>query len=135
MNKCACGCGQLTSGKYAQRHNLRGKGRPDHPSWKDGYQSFRKAIKAKISHQIEIHHFTPDQLVVCQDRAYHKLLHYRQKAYETCGHANWRKCRYCKKYDDPNNLSVIRRGNGRTETYHKNCATSYQSGRCKREDV
>ena len=43
-------------------------------------------------------------LVVCQDKAYHNLLHQRIRAYETCGNANHRKCTICKEYDDINNM-------------------------------
>lgn len=45
-----------------------------------------------------------NNLVVCEDQAYHMLLHQRQRAYNACGHANWKKCKYCKQYDDPKNL-------------------------------
>ena len=61
-----------------------------------------------------------ENLVICQDCAYHKLLHRRARALKACGHANWRKCRFCKKYDDPENLSI----SGRT-IYHKECVNEY----------
>lgn len=43
-------------------------------------------------------------LVVCQDRAYHNLLHQRMRALEACGNANWMKCPYCKQYDAKENM-------------------------------
>lgn len=55
-------------------------------------------------------------LVICQDRAYHMLLHQRQRALAACGHANWRKCWICKKYDHPSKLSDNKHG-----VYHKRC--------------
>lgn len=48
----------------------------------------------------------PDNLVICQDQAYHILLHRRLRAYQACGHADWLKCVYCKKWDAPENLYV-----------------------------
>ena len=61
-------------------------------------------------------------LVICENDAYHKLLHYREAAYYSCGNANWLKCRFCKEYDDPDNLYVSpkqRKGN------HRNCRNAY----------
>lgn len=54
----------------------------------------------------EIHTHTDGTLVVCEDKAYHKLLHIRTDALVVCGHANWRRCRFCGEYDDPKNLII-----------------------------
>jgi len=43
-------------------------------------------------------------LVICQDDSYHKLLHLRLKSFKATGIVNYRKCPYCKKYDDPTNM-------------------------------
>ena len=59
-------------------------------------------------------------LVICPDRAYHMLLHQRENAKKACGHASWRKCNYCKKYDNPLNLKIKKR-----TVYHSSCANSY----------
>jgi HNH endonuclease len=63
----------------------------------------------------EVHHVNEDKtdnahtnLVVCHDRAYHALLHVRQRALDECGNANWRKCIHCKTYDDPARLIFTR---------------------------
>jgi len=46
----------------------------------------------------------------------------KEKAFEICGHYDWVKCRYCKKYDDPkNNMYIGIRSNGRVVIYHRNC--------------
>lgn len=60
-------------------------------------------------------------LVICQDSAYHTHLHLRMRAYEACGHANWRKCRYCKKWDDTVNMTYSTNGH-----YHKACAANHR---------
>ena len=43
---------------------------------------------------VEVHHINgkrndnrPENLIVCQDSAYHKLIHQRQRAFDACGHA------------------------------------------------
>lgn len=58
-------------------------------------------------------------LVICEDSHYHKLLHQRRRALLACGHADWRKCTYCKKYDTPENLKIG------TVTCHKACRDSH----------
>lgn len=105
-----------------------------------------RALGRPIPASAPVHHFNEDiadvsggNLVLCQDAAYHKLLHRRQEALAACGHASWRKCIHCKRHDDPSNLSVavIQRGRGRTieRCYHKNCAAQYMRDRYSRRDV
>ncbi len=108
--------GQTTANGYAQVMS------PGHPkSGRKGYVYehiliAEKALGKLLPDKVEVHHYTPKQLVVCQDHAYHMFLHQRQRAYETCGHADWRKCRYCKLYDDLKNMT-----NDRGCYYHKTC--------------
>ena len=54
-----------------------------------------------------------NNLVLCQDIAYHNLLHQRQRALDACGNANYLKCTLCHEYDLPENLN----NNG----YHDEC--------------
>lgn len=58
-------------------------------------------------------------LVVCPDRAYHMLLHQRINAKKACGNPSWRKCNYCKQYDNPINLKIKKR-----IVYHPACANT-----------
>ncbi len=67
-------------------------------------------------------------LVVCEDNAYHMLLHQRQRAYNACGHADWRKCRFCKQYDSLNNLYI--KG---AIANHRHCMAKYARERRKDE--
>ena len=71
----------------------------------------------------------PENLVICQDRAYHNLLHQRTRALLSCGNASWRKCPFCKTYDDPNNLITSK---GRKSAYHKECENVDQRQRRKK---
>lgn len=58
----------------------------------------------------------PQNLVVCQDRRYHLLLHRRERALHSCGHASWRLCKFCKKYDHPGRIFFTGGGG-----YHREC--------------
>ena len=86
-----------------------------------------KALGKHISTKHDIHHVneirdddSSKNLVVCENRSYHKILHRRQKALDACGNAGWRKCSVCKIYDDPENLYTE---NGRC--YHNKCVNEY----------
>ena len=85
--------------------------------WVEGKQMFvhriiaAKAVGRALKGTEEVHHFDgdtlnndPSNLVVCPDRAYHKLLHVRQRALEECADANKRRCITCKTYDEPSNM-------------------------------
>jgi hypothetical protein len=80
----------------------------------------------------QIHHVNGDgtdnrgaNLVVCQDDAYHKLLHQRQRALAACGHPDWRKCPLCKMYSPLGEMHVTPSGH----TYHRACNISYLAAR------
>lgn len=83
-----------------------------------------KALGKPLPKRAEVHHHGEKddntQLVICQDRSYHRLLHQRINAIRACGHVNWRKCKYCKQYDKPENLYI---GNG--HVYHQSCNAHY----------
>jgi len=90
-----------------------------------------RAIGRRLRKDQPVHHANrikldnrPTNLVVCQDEAYHALLHRRIRALEQCGHADWRSCQFCKKFDDPSNL-VPRK----SSHYHKHCAAAYERNR------
>jgi hypothetical protein len=78
---------------------------------------------------IEVHHVNEIRsdnsnanLVVCPNRAYHLLLHQRRRALLASGNANWRKCPYCKAYDDP--ARMRKRASGLC--YHLECDAQRQ---------
>jgi hypothetical protein len=58
-------------------------------------------------------------LVICPDKAYHNLLHMRMRSVAAGFPAHFRRCEYCKHYDDPKNLRI--RANGRA--LHIPCKT------------
>jgi hypothetical protein len=59
-------------------------------------------------------------LVICL-KGYHELLHMRTRAYEACGHADWRKCLHCEKYDNPENMLRKKNRHPSDSYYHKEC--------------
>jgi len=76
-----------------------------------------------IMSKINVHHVNLDKsndktsnLVICQDRAYHGLLHQRTRAVKACGHANYLKCSICGEYDKPENITLSKK-----TKYHKDC--------------
>lgn len=88
----------------------------------DGYVRHRSGGKLVREHQLavekaygkplppgsQIHHIDENKsnnvgsnLVLCPSDAYHKLLHLRQAALDACGNASFRKCQFCRQWDDP----------------------------------
>ena len=99
---------------------------PNHPRANHGYVLehivvAEKALGKPLPLNAEIHHHGARndnfQIVVCEGRAYHFLLHTRTRALRACGHTNWRKCWICKKYDRLENLTI-----SKANVYHKRCA-------------
>jgi len=147
---CQCGCRQIT--KIAARTDM---GR----SWKKGEpfrfifgHRFRKLTNYKkigfirehvligeralgklLPRGVVMHHFPSNgnstHLVICQDHAYHMLLHVRHRSFIACGDPNWRKCQYCNEYDDQNNLYVHKDAAGRMHYRHRSCWNAYQRER------
>ena len=66
-----------------------------------------------------------ENLVICLNRRYHALLHLRIKALEECGNASWRRCVYCKIWDDPLNMV----NHGKQTFKHRICNTKYNRSR------
>jgi hypothetical protein len=93
-----------------------------------------KALGRPLPPRAEVHHMngnksdnaTPGNLVLCQDRAYHLLLHQRTRALKACGNANWLKCAYCGEHDDRSNMYVRK---NKLQAWHKSCHTEHEKRR------
>ena len=113
---------------------------PNHPNNNQGYIPnsnlvAEKALGKYLPPKAIVHHInkikTDDRnnnLIVCESVEYHNMLHRREDAYNACGNANWRKCRYCGEYDDPKNMyqePIIKESQARG-CRHRECYNTYQ---------
>lgn len=88
-----------------------------------------KAIGKMLLAGYHVHHWNedktdnrPSNLLICENAAYHNLIHQRQRAFRACGNADWLKCSKCKNYDDPINMDVyIKKTDGERVAQHKAC--------------
>lgn len=85
-----------------------------------------KALGKTLPKNAAVHHVdgnpsnnSSDNLVICEDQAYHSLLHVRTRAFLAVGNANWRRCRFCKQHDDTANLGQLKDGS----FFHRECMT------------
>lgn len=84
-----------------------------------------KALGKKIPKGASVHHidenktnYRSDNLVICQNEAYHQLLHRRQRALNESGNANNRQCVFCKNWDDEKSMKVNK---ANSSSYHSAC--------------
>lgn len=95
-----------------------------------------KAIGKPLKTGVVVHHhnggFRGGELVICENNAYHKLLHVRQRAYEATGDSHKRKCSFCKEWDDIKNMRPINRPSRETIYEHRKCRRSYSRERLLR---
>lgn len=82
-----------------------------------------KALGGPLPLCAQVHHHSPTQLVVCQDDAYHKLLHQRTRAYNATGHPTWLRCEYCKQYSNPKEMYIRK---DRPSGWHLECRNKYR---------
>lgn len=107
---------------------------PDHPrASSKGYAlehivMAEQALGRPLPAGVQVHHVDMDRgrnvgnLVICQDQAYHQLLHRRTNALMECGNANYVRCAYCSRYDDPSNLvNHGPRANPELQMCHREC--------------
>jgi hypothetical protein len=64
-----------------------------------------------LSAGVVIHHVNGDghdnrkeNLVICENDTYHRLLHKRSKSFKITGNVNYRKCWICQTYGDPKEM-------------------------------
>ena len=92
-----------------------------------------KVLSRKLKGTEQVHHVDENpfnnehiNLVVCPDQAYHNLLHVRQRAYDACGNASFRKCHICKTYDDTALMYFSKYQSGSGQYWHRACKNQYE---------
>ena len=91
------------------------------------------AIGRQLQKPIEVHHVNErkadnrnSNLVVCEDNAYHCLLHRRMRAYQATGSVLGVKCSYCKQWDLPINPDVYVSDRVQSRHhYHRSCMREF----------
>lgn len=94
-----------------------------------------KALGKPLPQGAIVHHFNEvrsdnsrGNLVICQNDSYHQLLHLRRRALLASGNPNFRKCPYCKQWDDPQKMYIHQRARaaGRLDLFcHLRCKTEH----------
>lgn len=94
-----------------------------------------KALGKSLPSKAEVHHVDEDKrnnasnnLVICPDHAYHRLLHQRAAAFDASGDASARKCVYCGQWDSVSNLRINKQNSAR----HLKCHADYHAARRQR---
>jgi hypothetical protein len=88
-----------------------------------------KALGKPLPKGAVVHHYdghsdeSKNKLIICENQSYHGIIEARGKAYRACGHADWRKCKYCHKYDDQKNLYIYPDKNA---AFHRSCNAEAQ---------
>ena len=69
-------------------------------------------------------------LLICPSEEYHQLLHLRKRAFEARGNPTWRKCPFCKIWDDPETMIAVGDIPTRNKRYcHRKCKADYERKR------
>lgn len=64
----------------------------------------------------------PGNLVVCEDQAYHRLIHQRMDARAACGNADYIRCQVCGGFDDPDRMYLRP---GKRQGHHRECLNQH----------
>ena len=134
---------------------------PDHYNWKGGMTKHRgywihcsgphkgkpahvvvaeQALGRPLPPRAVVHHVdtngdnnAPSNLVICESRAYHALLHKRMRALAACGDASALRCHRCKGYDRQDEMMLYV-----GQPAHRSCAAKFHRDRryhAKRQGV
>jgi hypothetical protein len=96
------------------------------------------AINKKLPSIAVVHHVNGDKkdnrntnLIICGSEKYHRLLHMRTNALNNGKPAHYRKCPFCKRYDDPSTMVKV----GTISYGHRKCANDDRKSRKQRSEA
>lgn len=102
----------------------------------------QRALGRPIPKGSEVHHANgnpgdnqPGNLVLCEDRAYHKLLHRRFRAFMNCGHVDWVRCIHCLRWEDPKKGDFYISPSPRFSAQHRQCHSLYERNRNQAAEI
>ena len=87
-----------------------------------------KVLGRKLKHNEIVHHIDGNpknnlnENLAIIERKMHNYLHIKIRAFNSTGNANYRMCRYCKKYDSKQNMMIYA-----DRVYHQQCERLYRS--------
>lgn len=93
------------------------------------------ALGRHLPDKVEVHHVNEHKsenrnsnLVICEDRTYHRLLHQRLRAYKATGSVHGLKCRFCKQWGlvDNSDFSIPRK---KSDAFHRSCQNEFNAVR------
>ena len=123
-------CSKACAGMDRRTHNPQyyphSGGITEHVAIAEGALGHRLPIGAEVHHVDGCRRNNAHtNLVICQDHAYHCLLHYRAKAQAACGDPSKLYCAFCKKWDCEERLYVRNGGREGRKVYHVACVVQY----------
>lgn len=113
---------------------------PDHPRASSKGYVYNTILIAEsilgryISNKIHIHHIDENKsndehnnLIICENKEFHLMLHRRMRAYKATRDANKRFCTFCKNWDSLNNLKGMndKRKKNISQFFHLSCRKKY----------
>jgi hypothetical protein len=120
------GTGSIDANGYIS-HNSNGEHKREH------VLVVERILGKTLPPKAEVHHLNGNpsdnshsNLVVCPNHWYHRILHYRQRALDASGNANFMYCAFCKTFDDPNRMYVYPKKN---VAMHRECGAKYARDR------
>ena len=100
----------------------------------DGRRTYQHILEAEMAMGKRlpagaiVHHWNCDgtnnkheNLLVCPDQAYHKLIHMRMDAYDACGNPDAVKCWICKQWGTKDTMLSASSGKISRRYYHSKC--------------